>query len=107
MKVSSKEFKREIVYDESPDTSYLEQEEFTDRRKEYANGDFHFLGLCASVELAIPYGAGAILQTIKSPGLWGVESDSGEEHFNEIFQEEADTLAGMLRELGVKVDGRE
>ncbi len=101
--VSKNVFHRQIVPDDCPDTSYLEQEGFDDRREQYRQGAFEFVGIRAAVELPIPYGKDRILVKVESPGLWGIESDSGEDYFNSVFQEESNTLADMLAELGVKV----
>lgn len=101
--ISRRDFQRRLVPDDCPDTSYLEQEGFEDRLAEYRQGDFGFIGVRAAVELPIPYGADRILVTIESPGLWGVESDSDEDYLDSIFQEECETLADMLAELGVIV----
>jgi hypothetical protein len=105
--ISRSAFEMEIVPDPYADASYLEQEDmgFEERLNEYNNGDFSFVGVRASVELAIPHGKDGtkILQTITTPGLWCVESDSGEEYFNEIFDQESTILTSMLKELNVKV----
>lgn len=103
--LSRRDFKREVMADDDPDISYLEQDAFEDRLAEYRRGDFDFVGVRASVELHIPHGPSghAIIQRIESPGLWGIESDSGEEHLAEVFSEECDTLTDMLHALGVKV----
>jgi hypothetical protein len=101
--VSKRDFDRQIVPDDCPDTSYLEQEEFTDRLAQYRQGAFDFIGVRAAVELPIPYGKDRILARIESPGLWGIESDSGEDYLDSVFQEESAILAGMLAELGVMV----
>lgn len=101
--ISRRDFQRRLVPDDCPDTSYLEQEGFEDRLAECRQGDFGFIGVRAAVELPIPYGADRILVTIESPGLWGVESDSDENYLDSVFQEECETLADMLTELGVVV----
>lgn len=101
--VSKKDFDRQVIPDSSPDPSYLEQDGFEERLAEYRRGEFGYVGVRASVELPIPYGKDAIQQTISSPGLWGIESDSGDEYFGEVFKEESDLLAYMLEEMGVKV----
>jgi hypothetical protein len=101
--LSKRDFCRRLVPDDSPDTSYLEQEGFEDRLAQYRRGDFDYVGGRAAVELPIPYGKDRILVKIESPGLWGVESDSDENYLDTIFQEEIDTLADMLSALGVKV----
>ena len=34
-----------------------------------------------------------------SPGLWGIESDSGDPYFQEVYREEREILIGMLASL--------
>ena len=101
--INKSEFNRRIVPDDCPDASYLEQEGFEDRLQQYRHGGFDYVGVRATVEVPIPYGKDRILVKIESPGLWGIESDSGEDYLQSVFQEETDILADMLTELGVKV----
>jgi hypothetical protein len=103
--ILKRDFDRQLVPDDCPDTSYLEQEGFGDRLEQYRQGAFDYVGVRAAVELPIPYGKDRILIKIESPGLWGIESDSGEDYFNSVFQEESNILADMLAELGVRVAG--
>lgn len=90
---------REIVPDENPDTSYLDQDEFTERRDAYWRGDFGFVGVRAVAELTI---AGTV-QTIVSPGLWGIESDSDESYFDEVYADERDVLREILAAIGIEL----
>jgi hypothetical protein len=93
-----KEAKIVVVADEDPDTSYLDQPEFEDRKKAYERGDFNFVGVRAVAEVEI----GGVIQEITSGGLWGIESDSGEEYFrDEVGKEEYNELADILNEMGV------
>jgi hypothetical protein len=101
--ITKSEFDRELLPDDCPDASYLEQEGFEDRLAEYQRGEFGFIGIRVAVELPIPFGKGHILQKIESPGLWGIESDSGNDYLESVFQEESEILADMLAELGVQV----
>jgi hypothetical protein len=101
--VNKSNFVCRVVPDDCHDTSYLNQEGFEDRLEQYRQGDFDYAGIRAAVELPIPYGKDQILIKIESPGLWDIESDSGEDYFNSIFKEESDILADMLAELGVKI----
>jgi hypothetical protein len=64
-------------------------------------GDWSYVGVRAAVDIPLSETQTAI--RIESPGLWGIESDSGEDYFDSVFQEECDSLVGMLEELGVKV----
>lgn len=93
-----------IIYDESPDPSYLNQEGFEARKAEYENGDFHFVGIRAEaqVEVSLNGGKDWICDTIKSPGLWGIESDSDEKYLQDIGKEELNTLREMLYQYGFK-----
>ena len=101
--ISKRDFDRQIVPDDCPDASYLEQEGFEDRLEQYRHGEFDYVGVRAAVELPIPYGADRIVVRIESPGLWGIESDSDEDYLKSVFQEEREILADMLAELVVKV----
>jgi hypothetical protein len=100
---SKSDFDRRIVPDDWPDVSYLEQAGFEDRREQYRQGDFDYVGVRAAVELPIPYGKDRILVKVESPGLWGIESDSGADYLDSVFQEESAILADMLTALGVTV----
>jgi hypothetical protein len=88
------------VVDEDPDTSYLEQEDWADRLEEYRNGGFYFEGVVAVATLKVPTSQGGWIHTgeISSPGLWGIESDSGESYFEEIGKEQVDELREILRD---------
>jgi hypothetical protein len=88
---------REILSDEDPDTSYLDQAEFSERREAYERGAFEFVGVRAKATLNI---AGTI-QTIFSPGLWGIESDSDDAYFDEVYADERDVLRDILAEIGI------
>jgi hypothetical protein len=101
--LSKNDFDRQLVPDDCPDTSYLEQDGFEDRLEQYRRGQFDVVGVRAVVEVPIPYGKDRILTRIESPGLWGIESDSGEDYLQSVFEEESAILADMLTELGVKV----
>lgn len=89
-----------VVPDESPDPSYLYQEGlgFEDRRAAYERGEFGFVGVKAVAEINIS----GIIETIESPGLWGIEDDSGDEHLKDVYRDELSTLYEMLKELKVE-----
>lgn len=90
----------ETVADWDADASYLEQDEWTERHAAYMRGDFGYIGVRVTATLHIPHGAGWILQTITTPGLWGIEDDSGDQYLAEVAADETDVLRSMLAELG-------
>lgn len=103
VKINRRDFVLDVVNDDSPDTSYLEQEGFEDRRAEYEAGAFGFFGIRAAVVIPVPYGADHIDATIRSPGLWGIESDCGDDYIREVFEEQCAVLAEMLEGLNIRV----
>lgn len=107
------EFKLEIVPDDSPDVSYLEQDCMNEpspgmqdggagrrRLAAYHAGDWHMVGVRAVAVVTVGHYKYSKQYTLKSAGLWGVESDSGAEYFDEIFREECASMADDLREFG-------
>ena len=86
-----------VLPDEDPDTSYLDQDEFEDRKEAFARGDFSFVGIRAEAEIVVD----GITQTIVSGGLLGIESDIGDEHIKEVACEEYTDLRRILKTLGV------
>jgi hypothetical protein len=102
--------KREIIQDEDPDYSYLEQD-YSDCPKKEAekykaeaqarleslfNGQWTFIGIGATAEIRI----NGIYQIISSGRLWGIEDDSGEEYLNEVYTEQVAELKDQLKEIG-------
>lgn len=83
--------------DPEPDASYLDQDEFEDRRAEYKRGRFNFVSARAEAEVNIE----GVLQTLTSGGLNGIESDSEQEYLDEIIAEEWKTLRNVLKTVGV------
>jgi hypothetical protein len=84
------------IFDPFPDASYLESEGFQERRQQYDNGEFGFIGIQAEAEIIVA----GVCQTITSGGLWGIESDSTPDYLSEIEQEEIEQLQEILHALG-------
>jgi hypothetical protein len=76
---------------DSPEQDYQRMEAMN-------RGDWHYIGIIAKAVLEMPSG---ILQTVRSSGVWGVESDCGEDAMREFSDEELDSLAGELLALGI------
>lgn len=89
-----------IEEDADPDVSYLEQDEFEDRLEAYKGGEFHFIGVRIEAEVSIA----DTVQTLTSPGLWGVESDTDEAGLDQIAGDEWEALRAVLKTIGVPTD---
>ena len=96
LQVSKDDFRMCVIPDDSPDASYLDQEGFEGRKAQYERGEFHFIGIQAAVTLPIPCSSGLVEITLKSPGLWGIESDFDAEYLGSVFEEESDILTGVV-----------
>ena len=60
-------------------------------------GDWYYMGIRAEAEVML---TGSLSQEVTSGGLWGVESDSGEDHLKEIESEQLAELKEQLRAIG-------
>lgn len=100
-------FTREEADDTQPDTSHLQQDysevtdpierqKYLDSDKERLKGlqqlDWYFIGIRAVATIWIQRDGYRTKYTMKSPGIWGVESDSGEEYLEEVYEDECATL---------------
>lgn len=71
------------------------------KRMESLNrGEWCFVGIYA--KLAYQIGKHGVIQTLRSGGLWGIESDSGKEYVEGIGKEELDALKGEAEALGIR-----
>lgn len=98
------------TFDDDGDISYLQQYDINSKNPDerqnakqdkkrleaYYNNEWHFVGVQAVAEIRID----GLLQTISSSGLWGIESDSDDEYFDEVFEEEKEQLKDVLLQLG-------
>lgn len=104
LSVSRKDFQRVVEADPDPDPSYLEQDAFEDRLAQFKRGDFGFCYVRATVEVIVPMGKGhGYIQRFESPGLYGIEDDSGDAYIAEVFGEECFELEAILEAFGVQV----
>lgn len=61
------------------------------------NGGWHLMGVRAEAEAVL---TGSIVQKLTSGGLWGVESDTGDEYIKGVEAEELEALKGELLAVG-------
>lgn len=71
-----------------------------ERMEAYNRGDWHCLGIHAQAQIDIG-GTASPLQTIRSGGLWGIDSDSGDDSLRSVEDEQLSCLALLLAEIGV------
>lgn len=97
------EIRVRVMHDEDPDTSYFDsgdpeyKDQDEDRKKQYERGDFSFVGVRAEADVVIE----GVSQKLTSGGLWGIESDSGDEYIENVALEEYDALRNILKAVGV------
>ena len=96
--------------DPHPDLSWLEPDANpadakanAARLAAYRAGEWHCVGIRARATFLIDLGQAALIQTVESPGLWGIESDGDPEYPDRVFAEEAQTLRGILAQMNVTV----
>jgi hypothetical protein len=92
-----------VTPDPDPDTSYLDQDEFSAELAAYQAGEFGYVGVYAEADLrlATPQGGWIHAGTIRSGGLWGIEDHSGDDYLREVGADELDELKTMLAALNV------
>lgn len=95
IKTGFQELTRDVMI-ESLDAFYREQDY---QRMESLNaGQWHFIGVIAKAEIVSSQG---VCQTIRSSGLWGVESDSPKEGIAAIEAEQLTELGQELLSIGL------
>lgn len=76
-----------------------------DRMVDYQKGDWWYIGIRATARIETSHdGQTWLVNRVSSGGLWGIESDAGEEYFQEVRGEELAELAGVLEALGFEKD---
>lgn len=98
--VLRKDVRRLTSVDEYPDISWMDDETRLDA---FYEGAWHMMGIQASATFLIPLNGHYVTQTVTSPGLWGIESDSDEDYLDQVFTDECVNLTEMLQMLGVTV----
>jgi hypothetical protein len=83
---------------DNPEVSFEEQERKANERMiAWERDEWYYIGIQARAHVTVVCnGTGTMLQ-FDSPGLWGIESDSGPEYINEVFQEECEKLKEIIK----------
>lgn len=75
--------------------SYVNQD--IKRLESLERGDWYFIGIYATARKEV----NGTIQTFRSGGLWGIESDSDESYLKEVEQEETEQLKSILAKLKI------
>ena len=73
-----------------------------ERLAAFERGEWHMKGCRAEAKVSI----GGTLQTIKTAGLWGIESDTVAEYFALVEKSEVEDLIKMLASMGFSTEGK-
>lgn len=82
---------------ESPEDIRKSCRQDYDRMQALQAGDWYYMGIRAEAEVML---TGSLSQEVTSGGLWGVESDSGDDYLKEIESEQLAELKEQLRAIG-------
>lgn len=89
------------IHDGGESRLAAEMEKAQARMAAYEAGDWHYMGLRCRAIIHIPIGHGSFrVLTVESAGLWGIESDCGDDYVRQVFGDERETLLSELRTLG-------
>ena len=80
------------------DEDYKEEDQA--RLDAWQNDEWHYVGIIARAHVNVIRNGMGTTYTLESAGLWGVESDSGEEYLSGIFGQEKATLLEDLKAFG-------
>lgn len=70
-----------------------------ERMEALNRGDWRYIGIIAKAELWNPQTR--VTQTVRSGGLWGIESDSDKGYFAEVERDEMKNLSDELAAMGI------
>ena len=103
------------VYDELPDLSYLEQDymecpkremkkyqsQDKERLEAYKRDEWYMVGVIIEIYKWIVSGNGAyrFLQQVGNASLWGIESDAGDQYFEEVENSCIAEAEGCIEDL--------
>lgn len=63
-----------------------------DRIDAWIKGEWYYVGIRARATVHIVRNGIRTIYNLESAGLWGIESDAGDNYFNEVYREERESL---------------
>ncbi len=86
--------------DANPNDYLFQDDDYRDedqaRLDAWNNDDWSFIGLRAKATVMIVSNGVGVFLEFTSPGLWAVESDSGEDYLQEVYEEECEALKDYI-----------
>lgn len=90
----------------SPDYQKYGKQDYN-RMESLNRGDWCFIGIIAEAEISYPVTGSSNghrrLESFSSGGLWGIESDSGDDYLERMENEQLDDLWKHLKQFGINV----
>lgn len=77
--------------------TYIAQDK--ERLKAYRNDEWHYIGIRAVATIWIERPGYRTNYTLESPGLWGIESDSGNAQLDSVYADECATLRADIEAM--------
>ncbi len=95
-------FKRKIEADDTSPLDWMDRDNPDDakRIKDYDRDLWSFVGIVARASILVVRNGRGTYYHLDSAGLYGIESDSGEEYLNEVYQDQKDELLADLALFG-------
>jgi hypothetical protein len=93
--------REECPDDTASPLDWMDEAEDAERIAAWRDGQFTMIGIRAKATLLVPLGQVCFATyELTSCGLWGIESDSGEEYLASVFEEEKAQLVDAIAEMG-------
>lgn len=88
------------------DAEFAHQQAFAqERMADFDAGVWGYIGVVARAVVHIPIGGQSFrVLKLESAGLWGIESDCGDEYKRQVFDDEKASLLSELRTMGRALD---
>jgi hypothetical protein len=111
-------FVRQEIPDEWPDVSHLKDtadnyegctpdeiakyvEQDSARLQAYYDGEWQMIGIRCIARIEVTRNGCTTRYELESAGLWGIESDSGQSYFDEVFEDQKSELVADLVAMGI------
>lgn len=88
---------------DSDPRDWMDETDDAERIKAWENGEWSLMGIQAMAHCEIVRGGVGTYYTLMSAGVWGIESDSGEEYLEGVYQGEVDQLKADIEAMNAPI----